>query len=818
MEGNEFIANVEPGSGQDVNSPLTDIPCDLSPTYSLEDGVSCVGSLDAAMSISSCEPFPVTRISPPVVGRTVSTTSTTNAVEYSSLTTSQMCSSIGIEPGDSGFSSWTGVAESHSHFSPTLARLDSESHQGSDESNAPNRMPSLSVDGTVDLGSLYCANAINEELCDRMFVHELTGPESARCLASGIAHAAPWISDDNQNQRDSQIPISPTNVTSETPWNSLITPMNSSPLHPETNFSSFRPVKFFEASNVHSHGSSSTSLTRTKHQPNECNFMGTASTTSCVCHRPLGHRRPDSAPVQISPSTSSQVGFSIYDTDSESVGEQTDDAAPIDTADDGDDEGDAENTPTSHRRRGKYHRNRPYRNSFSGRSQSPLVHSTQMCLERFPRVHLQCVDVPVHGTHPCAGTLLCMHEQTSSRGDFRIDPSWIRRSRDAHPSLPYPSSVAPQNATHELGVYDDSSVHTADPFRAHLYHCGSLMRNGAVMHLFPPMPDVVPQDSHLVRVCSLRHGFTTITSPNLSQRANPVRPNSSIPPARCASVPVGPTETTRLCSVRSCWPNCTESWCSAYNRDWIDNSWNIPPTQVTTTTTNNYNSNISNNVEYRAHGNVRVSYSTAGGPAHSDSTGLLHDQLYLLARRMAHIGDELTAQGTVRCRTRHSLPSDRLLSAAHSNHRVTHSLWDLSASLASLVTAPFDYVHRIIQLAGQSLSSASNWAEYLSVPTDTTYQSVHQRRRARTYTGTHHHYHSHHPSRIDRVAIPTIPVHEPTCEGLARGWPIPSVHMARTSTPNVISARRPTTPDSSCVHTTSPIDETRTTDYIFHFD
>lgn len=448
MEGNEFIGNLEPGSGQDVTTPLTDISCELPPTCSLEDPAGYVGSLNTPISIPSFETFLVTRISPQVVGRTVSTTSTTSGVEYSSLTTSQTCSSIGMEAGDSGFSSWTGVIEPHSHFSPTLTRLDSESQPGSDESNASNRMATLSTNGPINLGSLFCAEPIDEELCDCMFVRDLARRESASCFTSSTLHAVNWLVDNSQNQREPQIQISSMNTASETTWNSLVSSVHSSPSHPETCGSSFRPIKSLESS----YRSDSANLIKTKDHPdNDYSFLGATSNSSCVCRLPCGNRRPDSAPVHISRNTSDHLGFSVYGTDSESADEQADDTAPIDTADDGDDETDAQSTPTSHRRRRKQIRSRLSRHSFSGHSQSSLAQTTQWSLNRSHRVRLRSIDVPVHSTVPCRNTLVCMSPSVPPRTEFRVDPLWLR-SREVLSPLASWTSAAPQNFTHEQTV------------------------------------------------------------------------------------------------------------------------------------------------------------------------------------------------------------------------------------------------------------------------------------------------------------------------------------------------------------------------------
>ncbi|VDP26207.1 unnamed protein product [Echinostoma caproni] len=153
-------------------------------------------------------------------------------------------------------------------------------------------------------------------------------------------------------------------------------------------------------------------------------------------------------------------------------------------------------------------------------------------------------------------------------------------------------------------------------------------------------------------------------------------------------------------------------------------------------------------------------------------------------------------------------------------------MWNLSSSLASLVVAPFDYVHRILQMASRSFSEAStrgldSTTFSIGVTNDSFVYTRHRRRRTRTDTDIHahpqyhqvasrpipvHHHHPHHSLRC-RCTIPNCPT----------PWTTP---MARTSTPaSMTNVRRPLSTDSSsCVRTASTTDETRNTDYIFQFE
>ncbi|VDP78015.1 unnamed protein product [Echinostoma caproni] len=443
MGDSEFLTNAESTLGQDANKPLTDVPRELSPTYSLEDTVNCVESLDAVISAPSHETFLTSRTS----GRTVSTTTTTSAVEYSSLTTSQTCSSI----GDSGFSSWTGTVETHSHFSPTLARLDSESQPASDESNAPVQAPNLPIDRTAGLGALCCANALNEELCDRMFVRDLTDPEPP-----SVPHVTSWSDGENQNSQVHLIPSVSASISPGMMWQSTIVSTDPTLFHPlPIHHSPFRPVKFIEAGGIQSHDPvsdqhqsivpSSTGALQTSN--NTSGIIHENSTTSCLCHSRCGSRRPDSAPVRISQGPPiGRVGFSLYGTDSGSVSEPNDDPLPVDTANDGDDESDTENTPTSRRRyERKQLQHRLSRHSFSGHSYSAFGPSTQSCHDRFSRVR---VRDPEGSTITYGNSVLCIRPRVTPRNEFRIEPLWLRR-RQVPPSLSTLASSGRRFTVHE---------------------------------------------------------------------------------------------------------------------------------------------------------------------------------------------------------------------------------------------------------------------------------------------------------------------------------------------------------------------------------
>lgn len=220
------------------------------------------------------------------------------------------------------------------------------------------------------------------------------------------------------------------------------------------------------------------------------------------------------------------------------------------------------------------------------------------------------------------------------------------------------------NRCKRISVLTDESSPQATDHRCSFpsYHHGPLAHHGAVIHLLPPMPDVVPQDNHLFHVCALRQDPNAVTTHNPllhcldSIHPAPPTPIPSPPlvAPRCASVPLGlPVENNQFCPVHPYHPRCTDSYFSRHNLDRNDRSrWHIPATAITT-----YNHN--RNPEFSTHRSaVYVGHSTpSAGPVRSDSAGFVHDQLSLLARRMADIGDELVAQNNARGGGRYSLVS-----------------------------------------------------------------------------------------------------------------------------------------------------------------
>ncbi|CAL8099748.1 unnamed protein product [Calicophoron daubneyi] len=876
MDDKKFL----PTTDRDTNEQPPQVPSNPfcpSPSTStfMEDRQNDVGLLDspssAPQTISCLNQlgFTVYRSSPPV-GRTTITSAfspTTGNTECSSMISSQDCPPVHPIPSrtDSGFSSWTGAGDCQKKFPPSLLTDSHYSLSREGDSGLPD-ISTFATQTTPSLSTLPCANALNEELADRMFVrnpgeislcshmhsqgsgnrdkvYHMPAQDENRCNLSGACmrigttvsamescteHFCSLKATESNMTSLSFRPLEPPPVNSvsrstkvalrisqpfvQRPPRSLASapPTTCFPTvhftecisetavsdrferNPSAGTESLNSNGGHEASHriIPQHKVTLQELSpRTAHTqncgppvgslhhpltaPSNSSGQTTSHWRQSVCSCPYCYRqhRPGSAPLHGT--------FSIEEEEEDN---ELADNEGTNTENDGDDESDLiphKPSQSACRRclRGSRHPIRRVRQYSYQATQPPTERGDEHpsgLLGYLAGNSEMAYSSVIHDLQvsPTSENQKCYTEQRFLVGQRHL----LRR--------PQPLRV-PMNGLEYAGRTATFSDDAEEPVC--LLPAQSATPDAlSPPPVPPPMPDVVPRQALPLRFYqtspSTSNSVGLLQFTAVTRSPHPLFGNMIIPTPRCASVPLNVTDSNLIVGN------------AARNER--------PLGAVSLRTRRGLSETISIH------------------DAHVCGSLSRHEQLSLLARQMARIGDEMDAQYE---RGRHSLPTNSFFRDVND---VQNSLRHFSSSLASLVTSPFDCVHRILQFVSQSVSGASTnepnspvtfELSDQSTATSNSNQRRRRRTRARTLTGhympvwpapvslSHSIYHTTQPEVGARIMIPRsstfrLPVHSSTPQrGLVTSMSssIPTVHSAVSSAAEWTEDRAPRTSSRS---------------------